>query len=195
MRNDRETSSVRTRRGVCKLPRTARRTGPFGAIIGLIILFAGGCLAPHVTTVQLSDLESAPPARCASTRRVRVTDPASLRAMCTPLGPRLGLIQIRSRPEWQRLSLAVDHLGPCPNLADGIVVGLACWAGEPLNQSWPVAIDAVRVHRGAGLVEAEFRGGCYLPDESSFLETAHVQGLRAVLAVDINGTSFYPEQP
>jgi hypothetical protein len=46
---------------------------------------------------------------------------------------------------------------------------------------------------GGGLVNATFAAGSYLPDGTGYAETAYVDGLYAVLVVDVNGTSFYPE--
>jgi len=113
--------------------------------------------------------------------------------MSSPLGPRLGLLQIRTTEQWQRLARAAPQLGACPDLAHGMVIGLACWAGEPVSGTWPVRIDAVRVADGAGLLEAHFAGGSYLPDGSARLETVFVPAFVNVLVADIDGTMFYPE--
>jgi hypothetical protein len=74
-----------------------------------------------------------------------------------------------------------------------MVVGLACWAGTPLDGQWPIDIACVRVHGGAGIVQARFIGGTFQPDGTAVLVTAHVPGLAAVLAADVNGTTFCPE--
>ena len=72
------------------------------------------------------------------------------------------------------------------------MVGIACWAGEPVDGTWPVRVEGVRVQRGGGLVDATFRGGTYLPDGAAYIETAYVVGLRDVLGVQVNGTLFQP---
>jgi hypothetical protein len=122
-----------------------------------------------------------------------VADPLPLRELCIPLGPRLGLIQIRSARQWDLLARAAPQLGQCPDFSRGILVGLICWAGTPLDGHWPIRLDSVQVRDGAGLVHADFRGGTYLPDGVAFLEIAHVPGLATVLVVNVNGATFYPE--
>jgi hypothetical protein len=110
-----------------------------------------------------------------------------------PLGGRLGLFQIRSAKEWEVLRRRAPELGPCPDLRRGIVVGLASHAGLPLNGAWPIHLETVRVHNGAGFAIAHFQGGSFLPDGTTYLETAQFDGLTAVLMIEINGTRFYPE--
>lgn len=150
-------------------------------------------LGPREKTVRLADLEHAPPAVLARPQRVGISDPEALRELCSPLGPRLGLLQVRSVADWNRLARIAPALGRCPDLQCGIVIGLACWAGTPLDGRWSIHIAAVRVHDGAGLIQAEFQGGTFQPDGTAILETAHVPGLAAVLAAEVNGTTFCPE--
>lgn len=73
------------------------------------------------------------------------------------------------------------------------MVGIASTAGMPVDGSWPVFLDSVRVHDGGGMVRAHFRGGCYLPDTTGYIETVFVPGLRRVLVVDVDGVRFFPE--
>lgn len=127
--------------------------------------------------------------------RLVVADAEALRFLCTPLGPRLGLVEIHSPRQWEFLAQVAPQIGRCPDLRAGTLVGIACWAGTPVDGRWPVQLEAVQVHQGAGLLKARFRGGNYLPDGTARLETAYVEGLRAVLVVDVNGTDFYPNQP
>lgn len=142
--------------------------------------------------ITMDTLENAPPVATTAVQHAVIADPTALRELCTPLGPRLGLIQVRSVAEWTRLTRLAPHLGPPPDFRTGMLIGLASWAGTPLDGRWPVHINKVRVHDGAGLVTGAFEGGSYLPDGTAVMETAHVQGLAAVLAVDLNGTTFYP---
>ncbi len=74
-----------------------------------------------------------------------------------------------------------------------MLVGIACWAGTPIDGGWPIQLETVRVQSGGGLLNAKFNGGSYLPDGTARLETDYVKGLATVLVVDIDGTSFYPE--
>lgn len=144
-------------------------------------------------TVTMATLEDAPTSPLERPEQRVVADPQVLRELCTPLGPRLGLLQVRCQADWRRLANAAGPIGACPDLREGIVLGLACWAGTPIDGQWPVHIQAVRVCEGGGLVQADFETGSYLPDGTARLETAHVKGLGTVLAVDVNGTMFYPK--
>lgn len=183
----------RLRRGWRICVRHGRSARLPAGLASLAVLLAACNTAPKPKTITMAALESAPSAPTAGIERLIVSDPLALQEMCTPLGRRLGLVQVRCRSDWIRLARAVPQIGPCPDLRHGMLVGLACWAGTPVDGHWPLRIDAVRVHDGAGLVEADFHGGSYLPDGTTFLEIAHVAGMSAVLAVDINGTTFYPE--
>jgi hypothetical protein len=144
-------------------------------------------------TVTLSSLESAPVQPISGAGRHLVADSEALKSMCTPLGPRLGLLQVRTVRDWELLRAAVPNAGPRPDLSRGMLVGVACWAGTPVNGAWPIELESIQVRSGGGLLKASFEGGTYLPDGTARLETDYVTGLQAVLAVDVNGTSFYPE--
>jgi hypothetical protein len=192
------TTSVRTASSQCKPQGRSAALIILGAaqvIAGLaaLILFSAcaGREAPRIIT--LDELENAPQAAAVETRHLVVSDPSSLRDLCRPLGPRLGLLQVRTPDEWRRLAGIAPQIGPCPDFRAGILIGLACWAGTPVDGHWPLRIDAVRLHDGAALVEADFRGGTYLPDTETCLEIAHVAGAVTVLAVDVNGTKFFPD--
>ena len=163
--------------------------------MGLACLVLGpACTAPSKPrTITMAALESAPPVLSTDVRHVVVANPAALRDLCMPLGTRLGLLQIRSAAEWERVARVAPQIGSRPDLRNGTLIGLACWAGTPVDGRWPVHIDAIRIHDGAGLVTAVFEGGTYLPDGTAVIETAHVPGLAIVLAVDLNGTTFYPQ--
>ena len=113
-----------------------------------------------------------------------------MREMCVPLGPRLGLLQIRNHEEWERLASAVPAIGQPPDFRRGMLVGLVSWAGTPADGHWPVHIDAVEAYRGAGVVEASFDGGSYFPDGVGLLETICADGVRRVLIVDVDGIVF-----
>lgn len=181
---------------LCKPPIDGpSRWGHLLAAAGVLALGLSACTyrAP-VRTISLTALESAPSKPITDAARLLVADTEALRKLCTPLGPRLGLVQVRNPQEWALLKRAVPQLGPCPDFNAGIVIGLACWAGTPVDGTWPVELESIQLRQGGGLLRARFEGGTYLPDGTARLETDYVKGLRAVLAVDINGTSFYPEQ-
>lgn len=181
---------------LCKHAGSAGPRRPAGWLLGLLLAaWLPACTGgPSAVTVTLEDLEAAVPVAITDTRRVYVSDPAVLHDLCTPLGSRLGLLQIHRTADWERLSAAAPELGPCPDLRSGSVIGLACWAGTPVSGHWPIRIDAVHLHRGAGLLEARFVGGTYLPDGAAVLETAHVRGLHTLLVANINGSLFCPAQ-
>jgi hypothetical protein len=116
-----------------------------------------------------------------------------LRPLYTPLGRRLGLIQVRDAGEWQQLLRAAPSAGPDPDFRRGIIVGLVSPCGSSLDGTWPFSWEAVRMYEGAGLLEARFNAGNYLPDGTTYLETAYVEGLAAVLVVSVDGVNYYPD--
>lgn len=184
--------SLRTAWYVCK--NGARR--PRALLLAVIVsaCWQPSCkLGPEVQRVSLAELEAAPPANLATLKRVTVANADALRALCAPLGPRLGLLQVQSPAEWIRLQAAVAGLGPCPDLRRGMVTGLACWAGQRVDGQWPIHIRALRVHDGAGLLAAQFQGGTFLPDASAVAEIGYVPGLKRILVAEIDGTIFCPD--
>jgi len=189
----RQGASVRGLLGRFVTRRPCRREG--GAIIGLAaLLLLPGCLLPPPTkTVTLSALEAAPATPLPGSQRLVASDSPALRSLCTPLGPRLGLLQVRNAADWRLYREVVPTAEKCPNLQRGSIVGIVCWAGTPLDGKWPVRVDAVKVEEGGGLLKARFHGGTYQPDGIAYLETGYVPGLRSVLVVSVNGTSFYPQ--
>jgi hypothetical protein len=143
--------------------------------------------------VSASALEGAPAAAPHITRRAIISDWAQVSELHCPLGQRLGLFQIRSEEQWERLRRQAPELGPAPDFDSGIVVGLASHAGLPLDGSWPIHLQSVRIHEGAGFATGYFEGGSFLPDGTTFLEAAQFDRLAKVLIVEVNGTRFYPE--
>lgn len=168
--------------------RGARCAACLGAITWLTLI---GC-GTRFRTVTLEALESGQLAPLRPAARL-VADGRALRDLCTPIGPRLGLFQVHTPGQWERLAQAIPQLGRCPDLHKGSVIGLACWAGTPIDGRFPLQIESVRVAAGGGLLSATFRGGSYLPDGTAWVETGYVEGLRAVLMVSVNGTAFFPE--
>jgi len=100
---------------------------------------------------------------------------------------------VRSRSDWRRLCRATCDLGPAPDFRDGIIVGLVSRLGEPVDGRWPLELTAVRVCGDVALLEGRIQPGTYLPDQTSYLETAFAPGISDVVAVDVNGDAFYPD--
>lgn len=161
------------------------------------ILAAWSCLSacalkPTVQTISVRTLEEAPALRPKMIRRAIISAENRLTFSSCPLGARLGLIQVWTPEQWEQLRAAAPEIGACPDLSDGMVVGLLSYAGLPVNGTWPIRLQGMRVHRGAGFAIGEFEGGTYLPDGTTYLEIAQFSDLRNVLMVEIDGTRFYP---
>ncbi len=174
-----------------KQPWEAGRRALIGLAAGISLLGLAGCgklIADKSLT--LSDLKASPTVSMQRLGRSLVVNPEAIRKLCVPLGPRLALLEVRTAGQWHQLQHAACELGPQPNLKDGMVVGLVCWAGTPVDGGWPIRVNAVHIYGTAGLVEADFQGGNYLPDGVGYLEAVYVPGLRSVLVVAVNGTDF-----
>ena len=146
---------------------------------------------PRAVTVQ--SLEIAPVEPPARIRRAVLSDWTELKPLYFPLGRRLGMFQIRNSRDWERLRAAAPVLGPPPDFNSGIVVALASHAGMPVDGAWPIHLDSIRIHNGAGFACGSFSGGSYLPNGVTYVETAQYDGLACVVMVEIDGTRFYPE--
>ncbi len=176
-------------------PRSPRR-----AVNGLLLvaLACSGWLSacgarPGPRVVSIGSLEAAQAVEPTGIRRAIISDLRKLEDDYYPLGPRLGLFQIQTRSEWKQLKAHAPELGTCPDLRRGIVLGLISHAGMPIDGTWPIRLQSVRIHEGAGFATASFAGGSFLPDGTTYLETAQYDGLAAVLMVEVNGTRFYPQ--
>ena len=168
--------------------------GLLGSALAMSTLGIASCASkPRTLTVSISKLESAAEVGPIHTQRSLVTDVETLQPFSIALGPRLGLVQVRSAGEWQRLREVAPEVGDCPNLSRGSVVGILCRTGTPLDGDWPIDLDTVRIADGAGFICASFHGGSYLPDGATYLETTYIEGLNSVLMVDVNGVRFYTE--
>lgn len=156
-------------------------------------LLATCCAAPAPRTITFRELESAPSAPLERISRGYASDPAALRRLCTPLGPRLGYVHVRSKPQWERLAAAVPSLGSCPDLRHGTLVALVAWNGAAIDDHFPIHIESIRLVQGGGLVTARFHGGTYHPDGTVCVATALAPGLATILAFDVNGVCFFPD--
>lgn len=181
------------RPSVCKRGLKARGAdaGRRAGAAALALLLLSPACAPRERLVRIEQLESAPQS-VGEGWHVRLADPAAMLSNSEALGRRLALIRIRTAAEWDRLATQAPGVGPCPDLERGIVVGLVYFGGSPLGGVWPLEIESVRVSEGGGLVEARFNGGTFLADGTGFAHLAHVEGLRAVLVVDIDSVRLFP---
>lgn len=167
--------------------------GGWCLVLICLVLSTSCTLAPTARTIRLEQLEAAGEVPLHPLSRGVVSDPTALEPLLRPLGRRMALLEVRSPAEWEALSRAVPGLGGCPNLARGAVIGLVSRIGLPLSGEWPTAIERIRVSRGAGLLTVRFAGGSFLPDGTTYVELAQVEGLEAVLVVDMGGTRFFPQ--
>jgi hypothetical protein len=166
------------------------------ALVALLTALTG-CAAAGLSplgTVSLTDLETSPARLPTGIQRGFIEDPADLESLVYPLGRRLGLLEVRDAQQWRLLAQAVPGLGECPDLSRGGLVGLVSLGGTPIAGGPPFRLKAVRVHRGAGLIEVQFNSGTYLPDGSSYFEMAYVNGLRSVLVVNVDGLEYVAGQ-
>ncbi|MFH1746720.1 MAG: hypothetical protein ABIG44_06710 [Planctomycetota bacterium] len=145
-------------------------------------------------TVTLSALEAAPQVYPTNHCRRIAIDPSALQPVARPLSERIALVQVHSPMEWDQLCQATGAVASCPDFSRGMIVGLISQTGTPLDGSWPFEWGSVHVHEGAGLLRVHFTGGSYFPDGTTYVETAYVENLGALLVVDINGDRFYPNQ-
>lgn len=164
----------------------------WAGLAGLLVASACGT-RPHPRTVSVHALETAQAVEPSTIQRAIVSDAAELDEWCYPLGRRMALVQVRSPEQWALLRRVAPELRGRPDLTRGIVIGLISRAGLPLNGIWPIRLKTVRVHEGAGFVVARFDGGSFLPDGTTYIETAQINGLSAVLMVEVNATRFYPQ--
>jgi hypothetical protein len=149
---------------------------------------------PALGTVSLTDLETSPARLPSGIQRGFIEDPAALESLVYPLGRRLGLLEVRDAQQWHLLAQAVPGLRECPDLSRGALVGLVNLAGTPIGGGPPFRLKAVRIHRGAGLIEVQFNSGTYLPDGSYYFEMVYVTGLRTVLVVNVDGLEYVAGQ-
>jgi hypothetical protein len=189
-----ETLRLRTPGPVCKPSRVVGRAARVALLLAVLTALTACVSSPITRTVSLAALESAAPVPVSGSERFIVSDPASLRQLCHPLGPRLALVEVRNAAEWRQLRTAVPEVGPAPSFRDGCIFGLACQAGTPLDGHWPLSLETVQAQAGGGLLRARYAGGTFLPDGTTRLELDYAPGIQSILVVEINGTSFYPDR-
>jgi hypothetical protein len=164
------------------------------AVAALTLPLSACSAPPRRPGLSLQEIEAAPVTAPMAPMHILIADPRPLRDLIRPLGRRIGLLEVRSESEWERLRAAAPHIGDCPDLRNGLLMGLVSELGEPLRRDvWPVSIGAVQVFSGAGLVTGAFQPGSYFPDGAMFVTAAIIPDLVAVVAVDLNGVRFFPE--
>jgi hypothetical protein len=145
---------------------------------------------PRLSSVAIRTLETAQAVQPARIQRTVVSDAAGLGKLCYPIGRRLGLLQVRSAKDWQTVRMCAPELGPPPDFSQGIVIGLLSQTGQPLNGEWPIRLESVRIHDGVGLALAHFKGGSFLPNQTTYLEMAQIHGLASLEMIDVDGARF-----
>lgn len=162
-------------------------------VLGLLIAVSFSTLAcTRTRSISAQELAEAPLAQTELPLFGPLSELESLGGLYTPLGPRLGLIQVHSGDEWRRLSQVAPWLPVEPNWGNGSYVGLVSYAGQPIDGEPPVKLRYVRIFEGAGLVMGEFSSGSYLPDGSAYLTGTYVPGLKHVLLVEISDVRYRP---
>lgn len=164
------------------------------SLAAALLVAAAGC-APdrRELSLEIEALQDAPPHALRDVRRAVARDPAALRRVCTTLAPRLGLVIVRSEGQWQRLAEIAPGLGKCPDLTTGPAVGLVGWTGTPVDPGpWPVELHWAQIVSGAALVRGHVVSGTYLLTDEAFIVTGVAPGVRAVRAVEVDGTTYQP---
>src|SRR5512143_772800 len=99
MYNSSRTGSLRNAVALGKVASPAGGRQQTSVIVGALAILAGGLLpacrlVPTTRAIRLTDLEQAPRVTVPAGQRITVADPTALHELCTPLGPRLGLLQV-----------------------------------------------------------------------------------------------------
>lgn len=113
--------------------------------------------------------------------------------VATFLNDSCDLIVVRTPGEWAALwrTLGAATCPAAPDFSAGAVVGLSARLGEPADGSWPLELTAAKVEGGMGLLWWQIEAGLYHPVAGpSFVDLAHVRGLRQVRGVYIGPESF-----
>ena len=150
--------------------------------------------------VSLARLEAAPLRFPTQTARAVLGGADTLGDLYHELTPRLGYFVVTDQNAWQRLTAVAPSLrahpavgGPRPDFRRGGFVGIVSRAGTPVDGDWPIMLDGVRLRQGGALIEASFNGGSYFPDDCLYAEAAYVEGLTAVLVVEVNGLRTFAD--
>jgi hypothetical protein len=170
----------------------AKRKAGIGVatLAGLLLSCAGPI---HVRSVRIDQLETGYAVVPQPLGRSILTDPRALAPLTQPLGAGVSLLQVRDAEQWEILRRASPGLVDCPDLSRGIIVGLLSRTGQSLDGRWPIELKEVHVHDGAGLLDASFEDGGFLPNAVTYVDVAYIADVKQVLVVDIDGTRFYPQ--
>ncbi len=158
-------------------------------------LVALSCAAPQpaVQRVSLASLEAAQPRYGGDRIRAVISDVSRLGELYHALTDRVGMVEVRDRVQWERLHSVAPRLGPPPDFDRGILVGVVSRVGQRVDGRWPIRLESVRLNHQAGLLSSSFESGAYLPDGVAFMEAAFVEGLSAVLVVEVDGMRFFAD--
>lgn len=175
----------------CKL-KSRRALRRLGLLIQLAALAAPACVDSRAARVSAARLEQALPVPTRNVQRSLVADPERLLSLSAPLARRLALIEVHDDRVWQALRAAAPGLRGAPDFRRSAVVGLIALAGQRVDRRWPIHLQVAQVSDGAALISGSFEGGAYQPNGVMFVEVAEIAAFRRVVAVDVNGTRYFP---
>jgi hypothetical protein len=161
----------------------------------MVFWLGGGCIDPGGDSEGvLTRLEQAPVVAPGGRWRARLSlEAAWPEGVATFLNDSCDLIVVRTPGEWAAVwrTLGPGSRPAAPDFSAGAVVGLSARLGEPANGSWPLELAAARVEQGLGLLWWRVEPGLFHPVAGpSFVDLAHIQGLREVRGVYIGPESF-----
>jgi len=187
---------IRKQPGSARGARAARRriapaSSLLPALAGLVLLPACHRLSAR-ETIGPRDLREARPLRPVAVQRVVCDDAVASLPFYRPLGPRAGLLVIRSTSRWKRLARLAPDLEPPGDLHDRVAIVLVARAGIPVDGGWPIRLRALRALSGIGYADIAFAPGNYLPDGTTYLEVAIFREVEEVAMADVNGSRYYP---
>ncbi len=160
----------------------------------LLLICVSSCEGPRpAPIVTLSELRRGAPLPLTRRDALVIADVQALGTAYRPLGPRLGVIEIRDDATWEALQRGqarpLANRTP-PDFDAGFVVGLVSTVGTPMGSDWPIRLDTVREANGGLLLQGAFTSGTYLPDGVTYADIAYVRGGRTVLAADVSGLNY-----
>lgn len=174
-------------------PRRRSQVCATAAAMACVLLNTSGCrIGARVELIELESLENGSRLEPHALGLALVSDVAALEEAFQPLGPRLGLVRVRSSVGWERLREIAPTLADQPDFRHGLAVGVISRCGEPLDGVWPIEVDEARLFQGAVYLTVDFHSGTYLADGAAYLDMVYIPDGTDVLVVEVNGVRFYP---
>lgn len=155
------------------------------SLMGGLLLFSG-CVHKPLQNKQLSEQNRIASQPAPTRWQAWLTEPERLQPRSARINERVAVLIIRSARDWDELHRAAPAIGDCPDLHAGLVAGLVCSAGTPLEGGWPLRLWTEPDGVGQARLVADWTPGTYFADGATCVLLLQLPGVQTIAGVELD---------